>query len=180
MGFVAAIQSGFRKYFKFSGRASRSEFWYWVLFMVSTGILLKMLDKSIFDAPVMGITLYPVSDSFGWLTLFPFLALTWRRVHDTGRSGWWVGLGFLWFIFTVIFAIIMAIFIPWAIKAGIVVNEGNAEAFKAFFKAAPFVMTGVNIIWVIILFVFCCIDTKEGDNKYGEDPKYSQGAVIFD
>ena len=181
MGFVAAIESGFRQYFKFSGRASRSEFWYWVLFMVSTGILLKMLDKSIFDAPVMGITLYPISDSFAWLTLFPFLALTWRRVHDTGRSGWWVGFGFLWMVFWLVFSVVMAVVVLGAVDAG-QINATNAHKFKllsSFLKGAPYVILTVECIWLAVIFIVCCLDTKSGVNAYGKDLKYDLGTAVF-
>ena len=44
VGFGEAVSRGFRKYFIFSGRATRAECWWWVLFTVLTGIVLAVVD----------------------------------------------------------------------------------------------------------------------------------------
>lgn len=77
MSFPQAISSAFRQYAKFSGRASRSEFWWFFLFQFVIGLLL------IYSIPVI-FFLFVVA------TLLPYLAVLVRRLHDTGRSGWWV------------------------------------------------------------------------------------------
>jgi len=73
IGPVQAISFGFRNYFNFKGRATRSEFWWWQLF--SNLILI-----------------IPMA---GFLVFIPNLSVTARRLHDLGRSGWfqlWFGL----------------------------------------------------------------------------------------
>ena len=74
MGFGSAIKSCFSKYATFNGRASRSEYWWWVLFTLIFSFI-----------PFVNIIT-------GILFLLPGLAVFVRRMHDTGRSGWW------WFI----------------------------------------------------------------------------------
>src|SRR5271155_5587853 len=82
MNFVQAISSGFSNYVKFSDRALRSEYWYWVLFS-----FLGILITAIIDG-ALGITLtYPL---FGLATFLPSLAAAVRRLHDIDRSGWWI------------------------------------------------------------------------------------------
>ena len=67
VGFGEAISRGFTNYFTFSGRASRPEYWWWVLFTFLLGLI-----------PLAGL-----------VTLIPTLAVTSRRLHDIGKTGWW-------------------------------------------------------------------------------------------
>ena len=85
MNFVGAISSGFRKYIDFSGRSMRSEYWYWLLF-----VILGSFVAAIVDAFTTGFLLGAV---FGLGTFLPGLAVAIRRLHDTNRSGWWILLG---------------------------------------------------------------------------------------
>ena len=82
MGFGEALQSVFSKYATFSGRARRSEYWYFFLFNVIVTVVLNILysstDSTIFAALM---SLYSLA------TLVPGLAVSWRRLHDISRSG---------------------------------------------------------------------------------------------
>jgi uncharacterized membrane protein YhaH (DUF805 family) len=79
--FGDAISDGFSKYAMFSGRSSRSAYWYWTLFYV-----LILIGATIVDA-IIGI---PLVTSLIWLTfIIPNLAILVRRLHDTDHSGWW-------------------------------------------------------------------------------------------
>jgi uncharacterized membrane protein YhaH (DUF805 family) len=92
MTFEQAIRSGFYNYAKFSGRAVRSEFWYWTLFMLVGGVAAKLVDVlpfHLFDVAAFS----PLSDIFWLVTFVPQLAVTVRRLHDVDRSGWWYFLG---------------------------------------------------------------------------------------
>jgi uncharacterized membrane protein YhaH (DUF805 family) len=84
MGFGDAIKSGFSNYVNFSDRASRSEYWYWVLFVILAEIVTSIIDYAIS---------YQVTTSlFGLAVLLPGIAVAIRRLHDLDRSGWWVFL----------------------------------------------------------------------------------------
>ena len=82
MGFAEAISSGFRQYATFHGRSLRSEYWYWGLF-----VFLGSLVALIVDAFTTGFLL---SLAFAIGTFLPSLAVSVRRLHDVGKSGWWV------------------------------------------------------------------------------------------
>lgn len=98
MDFVSAIKSGFRKYVTFSGRASRSEYWWWALFYVLLFVVAGILDSILFPGSTGvqagdGRIAYSggaISAIAGLALLLPSLAVTVRRLHDTDRSGWWV------------------------------------------------------------------------------------------
>ena len=80
MTFGNAVRSAFHQYAGFTGRARRSEYWYFALFTV-----LVYVAASVVDA-VLGI---PVLTLLTVLALLvPTLAVSVRRLHDTGRSGW--------------------------------------------------------------------------------------------
>lgn len=103
------------KYFVFSGRASRSEFWWWMLAFVVVSVALSLTNKAaVGPAPtgpdaVLHYTVQTSVLSTAWsvINFVGAAALTVRRLHDTGRSGWW------WFIqlIPVIGSIVMVVLV---------------------------------------------------------------------
>jgi uncharacterized membrane protein YhaH (DUF805 family) len=87
MSFSEAVKDGFDHYVNFEGRASRSSFWWWVLFVIIVSIVANILDSAI-DA-----TIFSVIAGLG--LLLPGLSKAIRRLHDTGRTGWWVLIGLI-------------------------------------------------------------------------------------
>ena len=96
MGFGTAIATCFSKYVDFQGRARRSEFWWWVLFTFILGIVASILD-SIVDPPTIGMYYHAgyIGSLLNLALLLPNLAVAARRLHDTGRSAFWLFLLFL-------------------------------------------------------------------------------------
>ena len=82
MSFTDAIRDGFSKYVTFSGRSSRSAYWWWYLF----GILVLVVSLAIDYALGAGGILYVL---VALAMLLPNLAVLVRRLHDAGHSGWW-------------------------------------------------------------------------------------------
>jgi uncharacterized membrane protein YhaH (DUF805 family) len=104
VSFPQAIKLGFENYFLFSGRSTRAEYWWWVLFATGTSVILSILG-AIVPLPLQGI--------FGLITLIPGLALGARRLHDINRTGWWQ---LMWLGFFLIIPVI--VLIVWAIRQG--------------------------------------------------------------
>jgi uncharacterized membrane protein YhaH (DUF805 family) len=102
MSFTEAIRSVLNQYAGFTGRARRSEYWYWTLFYIILSIIASMLDRAVFN------TTYGswFSAIVGLGLLIPSLAVAVRRLHDTSRSGWWILLGLI----PVVGAIILIVF----------------------------------------------------------------------
>jgi uncharacterized membrane protein YhaH (DUF805 family) len=111
MGFTDAIKTGFQKYIGFSGRAARSEYWYWVLFILLLQIVAWLIDMTLFGFNTTGVN--PIGSLLSLATLLPGLAVSVRRLHDIDRAGWW--------IFLVLIPLIGAIvLIYWACLRGTV------------------------------------------------------------
>lgn len=93
-----AVRSVLAQYATFSGRASRSEYWWWVLFLVLVLLATQFVDYIVL-MPLLGATAeqrhdgQPLSTLVAIATLLPSLAVGARRLHDTGRSGWWLLIG---------------------------------------------------------------------------------------
>ena len=98
MNFSAAVESGFKHYVDFNGRASRSEYWYFVLFTVLFGLVLNICQTialAVGHGPNSTAGAFTVIGYLVNLAFFlPSLALFVRRMHDTNRSGWWYFLAF--------------------------------------------------------------------------------------
>ena len=86
MNFPQAVATCFKKYAVFSGRASRSEYWYWMLFYALGSIATGILDAVVFHTTDKQV----FSTIFGLIIFFPWLGVEIRRLHDVDRSGWWL------------------------------------------------------------------------------------------
>ena len=92
MNFATSISTCMSKYATFSGRASRSEYWWFYLF-----VLLMSWGATIVGSSMFGVG-DPMKDIFSLIVnlvfLLPTLSSACRRLHDTGRSGWWMLISF--------------------------------------------------------------------------------------
>lgn len=89
MSFFDAIKSYFKNYATFKGRARRSEFWFTVLFTFLVSAALSIIfpgpTEMVWDMEVEQTS--AAENLWSLATLVPSLAVTWRRLHDVGRSG---------------------------------------------------------------------------------------------
>ena len=151
MSFSQAIRSGFANYVNFAGRAARSEYWYWVLFVSLVGIAATALDRA-FVANRHG----PLEVVWHLATVLPSLALGVRRLHDTDRSGWWLVAVFAASAALVVFFVFVGLpFVPMAITV---------------------IGALVLIYWLVLFWWFCQPGTR-GPNSYGADPFGAAGDI---
>ena len=88
MSFKESIVNVFQNYANFSGRARRSEYWYFTLFIFLVSAVLSGLNAAVFGTDAQ-MTIFTVIQSlFSLATLIPSIAVTVRRLHDIGKSGW--------------------------------------------------------------------------------------------
>jgi uncharacterized membrane protein YhaH (DUF805 family) len=116
VSFQNAVGLGFQHYFDFKGRSTRSEYWWWLLFVVLAGIALTIVDMGI------GTFNYESGDGllsglFKLATLIPGLALGARRLHDINKSAWWL---LMWLSFLLIIPMIIPVIVllVWAARQG--------------------------------------------------------------
>ncbi|WP_274369277.1 DUF805 domain-containing protein [Morganella morganii] len=114
-------------YFNFKGRARRKE--YWMFTLINNAIIVSLYLATLYfsdrysrDFNTISLVLTVFFVIYIIVTFIPSLSVTVRRLHDTGRSGWWL----------------LALLIPFG---------------------------------GIIIFVFSCLDSHPGDNRFGPNPK---------
>ncbi|MER5171870.1 DUF805 domain-containing protein [Thioclava kandeliae] len=105
MTFQSAVKTCLtQNYARFTGRARRAEFWWFVLFVLLGNFLLSLVDGAIFGGLSMGAGeghAWFISNGglleflFSLAVLIPLLAVSVRRLHDIDRTGWWLLLHFL-------------------------------------------------------------------------------------
>ncbi len=183
MTFAVAIKTCLRKYVVFSGRATRAEFWWWALAVVIVSVVLGAADAVIEAlAGWEGFSL--LSGIFSLATLLPNLAVTARRLHDIGKSGWWL---LLWIVLGLG---------PWLILAGLVIGAWYSTFYAVSSSAGPveFVVNllfGFALVWILAILglifailvsvaivvweiVWLTRQGNAGPNRYGPDPRAPQ------
>jgi uncharacterized membrane protein YhaH (DUF805 family) len=100
MGFGDAVKTCFSKYVEFSGRASRPEYWWFFLSYILVYIVTLIIGGAI-EVPALVV--------IAALAYFlPLLSAAVRRLHDTGRSGWWYLIGLVPFVGFIILIVFLA------------------------------------------------------------------------
>jgi uncharacterized membrane protein YhaH (DUF805 family) len=144
----------FKKYATFKGRARRKEFWMFYLFNTIFSFGALSLDS------ILGFTFAGGRSNFiqilyGVAVIFPGMALTVRRLHDVGKSGW-----YLFYI---------------SVAAGFVLFIGIR--LHAFLSNTNYLHWGKAVLWgpIIIIGIYylklLCSDGTSGENQYGPNPK---------
>ncbi len=172
----------FKKYAQFSGRSRRMEFWMWVLFVIIAAIVLSVIDSLLglggrtqvgtgVPGSATGFGAYAntqggiLTGVFSLAILVPNVALQVRRLHDIGRSGWWVGAFYLLYI----------VFLVLMLAIGVSALGGFAPGGATLNYLAYGVMVGFGalaiFVYAIVLLVFFFLPGTVGPNRYGPDPK---------
>ena len=114
MDMMTSVKTVLGKYATFSGRATRPEYWWWVLATIILYVILGVIDGALV-APMMGYESFapdavqPLSVIASLALLLPNLAVAVRRLHDTDRSGWWLLISFIPIIGTLVLIYFLAL-----------------------------------------------------------------------
>ena len=167
---VQAVKICLKKFFDFTGRARRSEYWWFVLFVMIVSMVFNFIGAIFPMVNILGLIVSLV------LTIAQLAALT-RRLHDTGRSGWWVLVYGLFMLVT--YGALVAILAP---VAGELMAEGDQMALVELMAnavmdspvAAAVMICGAlaTAFMAIITLIFAVKDSQWTENKYGPSPKY--------
>ena len=151
MSFGEAIKSVFSKYATFSGRARRSEYWYFVLFNVLFMLGFALIARVFPEAKFLTY-LYLV---YSLAIVIPSLAVGVRRLHDIGKRGW-----------NMFILLIVAL-----------LNSSITVLGKSSLKIGSGVLIILAIIALaltVLIVVWLCKDSQPGENKWGPNPKEVQ------
>lgn len=142
-----------KKYVTFSGRATRSEYWYFILVNVLFAIGFSIIDAGIGTTPIL-------SYLYSLFIMLPAVAAMFRRLHDAGFSGWWGGIGMI--VFFVVFFII-------GYTGASQMGDGSqvSSGFAAFVLLSLLAL----LVYQIVIWVFLCFKTQPCENKYGPVPQ---------
>lgn len=143
--FPEAIQLAVSHFFEFEGRSRRSEYWWVILALLVLSAIIP-IGVIVFD-----------------LIIAP---LTFRRLHDTGRSGWWYG-----FYLILQYLAIVGLFIYMGFA---LLTLGNIFELVMSVLSAGLGWVSLIVLYRVVLLVFLCQDSCPGENKYGPSPKYVQ------
>src|ERR1700733_1449151 len=158
MGFGDAIRACFGKYAVFSGRARRSEYWYFVLFGIIVSMVTNTADAIISGAS-SGAVPAPISGIASLALMLPQLSVNVRRLHDTNRSGWWIGGFYLYLIGAVVVGVTLIA----------VSGEGSFDNGPVI---GGLVIVGLGTFaYMVLLIVFAVLPGTPGTNRFGPDPK---------
>lgn len=145
MTFFEAVKSALTKYAVFSGRARRKEYWYFFLFNVIVSFIIGFLGGVMQKPKAMTLLSMVVTLVF----LLPSIAVAVRRLHDTGRSGWWYLLG----------------------VAGLALSLTARQLLTPENLLVPLLLSLVSLACSIPLIVWECQDSQPGENRFGPNPK---------
>lgn len=163
-----------KHYADFSGRASRSEFWYFRLFNVLTFIGIYLIIVAI--KIVIGIDLGFLILAYPIALFIPNFAVTARRLHDTNRSGWWqllpiiTGLIISGLVITLVY--LLCFYAVWGedMRGFTIFRE------EKLLSVLLFVSIICHIAAEILLLVWYCRDSQQGVNRFGPNPKEENNA----
>jgi len=152
-----------KKYVTFEGRARRREYWMFVLFNAIFCLAAMVLDRLFFGpsfpgTPASAGAMQPryLTMLYGLFVFLPSLAVVVRRLHDIGRSGWW-----------------LAGYYGLEIVCVLLIAIGAVLAISGKSLGAVFTIAGVLAIFVasVWMLVWMCRNSQPGNNKYGPSPK---------
>ena len=146
-------------YADFAGRAPRAEYWWFFLAIVVVYIVFSIIESITGLKGMVGGVYGPLTLLLWLGTLVPCLAVSVRRLHDTGRSGWWMLL--------IVPYLVSAILLLMAIMAGSMTGLGSAG-----------ILGIIGLICCIALLVFMVLPSTPGDNLYGPNPYGETAATI--
>ena len=114
MSFADAVRAGFHNWNVVNSRASRSEYWWWALFLflgsLGATFILVGFAGATRSAGVGGVGIAALVLGVAYLIIFvPSFTLTVRRLHDTGRSGWWILISLIPYLGGLILLIFMCL-----------------------------------------------------------------------
>ena len=175
MTFIDATKSGFKNYFNFKGKASRSEFWYWVLFTLLLSLIAGTLDSVIWQPEATSddwmqnlsqtfATPTPFANISSLLLFIPNLSIAARRFHDAGFSAKW--------LFAQLVPVVYAIFAGFGIIAILSTLTGemlsSQQLITIVFLGIPIFALAAAVLVIYLVFALRPSKSFFDGNKYVE------------
>lgn len=167
MNFAFAVRTCLSKYFSFSGRASRPEYWWFLLFVVIGSLVFTLLDGLLFRVDAA------VGDSQGTLAplwqlamFIPLLAAGWRRLQDAGRPGWYILLPMLVSLVSLV-GLFLGIFSFGIIEQKVADPETLRWPAAVLGLGGLFAVTILQLVLTVMMLWWLTRPSELGANAYG-------------
>lgn len=155
MNFIQSVKTCFRTYAVFKGRATRSEFWWFQLFVIIFTFAAYLIDISILGFSP-DATVSPVSTLSMALLALPSLSVMARRLHDIGWSGW----------------VQLPVLLTYSVYVDLMIPNFSISTMGT-------ALMGIGILtWLVILLILIR-DSQQNTNKYGPNPKNPDMGEVF-
>lgn len=167
MRFGEAVRRGLAGYVSFGGRATRPEFWWFVLFLFLAWLACALVEEGLYQTSTSQRS--PITDAFKVAALLPALAVGFRRLQDTGVSGW---------VMLLPAAILIAILVlGWRVFQVLWTARGAAlDGVSHWFSAlrfAAWLAAPTYLTTLLLLAVFLTRPSEPGPNRHGPMPTSS-------
>jgi len=170
MGFSAAVKTCFSQYVTFSGRARRPEYWWFVLFIVLGSVAANLIDGFLFGVGTLEEpATQAVSPIFSLATFLPLLAVGWRRMHDTGRPGWYLLIPLLVSCAMLLAFALGVVGFSQLEMAG--TGEETLRTAGGGIGIAGVAVLGIaQLVLTLLIIWWLTRPTQAGANQYGDEP----------
>lgn len=157
LGFGEAVKKVLSNVTNIKGRSRRSEYWWYFLVVIVVNVVASMLFSGI---PV-------VTNILSVIIALSMIAVTVRRLQDSGHSGIWVYIQFVCGLFLMIYLLMCGFY-----EASTSINPDPTKVFAPVQSPLFLIPALISTICGIVIFIFALQDSKIGPNKYGDSPKY--------
>lgn len=166
MQFARAIGAGFKNYFRFRGTASRSEYWFWLSFILVVGVVAKLVSGE-FD--LLGIWIA--------LVLFPTITVLIRRLRDAGHGSGWIwlptpGVFLFWAGNTLVWSALLKV----SLAGGFSILAGDEErAALEIAKAKEDIATGSTMVYLSLSYLVAVLIWVNGYLASKKSKSFEEG-----
>lgn len=170
MNFASAVRTCLSKYFSFSGRASRPEYWWFLLFVVIGSLVFTLLDGLLFGAGAAAGDSQGTLAPLWQLAMFiPLLASGWRRLQDAGRPGWYILLPMLVSLVSVV-GLFLGIFSFGMIEQNVADPETLRGPAVVLGLGGLFAVAILQLVLTVLMLWWLTRPSEPGANAYGPAP----------
>lgn len=157
VGPIEAVGLGFRKCVRFGGRATRAEYWWWVLFVFLGRAVSQGVDDVITSETGLGEDRFRIL--FTMAMLLPTMSATVRRLHDIGKTGWWLAA----WLAGLALVLLSPVVGTWVLGTSL----GQLADHGGFIALVFIAWAALGVWWI----VWMVRQGESGGNRFGPDPR---------
>ncbi|MBF9058435.1 DUF805 domain-containing protein [Rhodobacterales bacterium HKCCSP123] len=168
MGLIEATRTCMSKFATFSGRASRSEYWWFLLAVVIASVVLSVVESILFSTEENSGQ--PLTGIFQLIMFVPLLAAAWRRLQDSGRPGWYALLPMLFSLAFVVVTLFGVFAVSVVVEGGEPAGDEARGLLSLIGLSGLMIMGAIQIAVSVLMLWWLTRPSELGTNAYGPAP----------